>query len=93
METQNSIKSNSFEIPKSVVFGFMGTVLITLASSWITFQVKFAHIEKEIEILNIKLAKEHSLIEKNLDRFDSVTEQLHRIEKILNLKQDRRFAE
>ena len=91
-ETQNTSKSN-FEIPKSVVFGFMGTMLIALASSWITFQVKFAHLEKEIEILNIKMVKEHAWIEKNLDRFDSIIEQLHRIENSLNLKQDKRWAD
>ena len=91
-------------IPKTTIWTILITVAGVLISSWVTFQVSFVRLEKEIailrtetykevELLKAKIEKEHSINLINADRFEKIQKQLHEIEKAVTLKQDKKFIE
>ena len=91
-------------IPKTTMWAILITLIGVLISSWVTFQVNFVRLEKEIailqaetykeiELLKRKIEKEHSVNLINAERFEKIQKQLYEIEKAVTLKQDKKFIE
>lgn len=80
-------------IPRSIVWGIIVAVIGVLLTTWITFEVRFVCIEKEIEVIKINIESWHRTNETNSQRFEKIQQQLHDIEMALTIKQDKKFIE
>ena len=90
---KNKEYASNIKIPKMAFYTFMGTVIIIVGSAWIDLRVRFAHMEKETEILKVRLTKEEVLIQKTNERYEDIQRQLYDIKSAIEMKQDKRFVE
>jgi len=80
-------------VPKSVLYTFLGGVIIAVVSAWIGLLTGFAKVEKEIEILKVRFDKDEKLIVENTKRFDEIQITLYEIKMELVQKKDKRYIE
>jgi len=80
-------------ISKSVLYTFLGGVLIAVVSAWISLVTGFAKVEKEIEILKVRFDKDEKLINENAKRFDEIQVTLYEIKMELIQKKDKKFID
>ena len=80
-------------IPKSTIWTLIVTIIISVITIFTRLEVGFKLLEKEIEIINLRLGKVESSILTNVEYFEKIKNQLHNIETEVTLKQDKKFVE
>jgi hypothetical protein len=87
-------------IPKAIFWTFLITVVTGLAGSFINTQIKFVHIEKEIQLVKIdmkgklevlKLEIEKDLLKDIDSKLGSINDKLTEMDKKLVTKQDKKY--
>jgi len=80
-------------IPKSTIWTLIVTIGISLITLFTRLEVGFKLLEKEIEITNIRLTNTEKSNNINIEHLQGIKEQLYNIEKVITMKQDKKFVE
>jgi hypothetical protein len=80
-------------IPKSVIYSTVCGLVLTVGASWWKFTVDFGKLEKEIELVKLRLDKKELNYDKIYFELSAMTKQLHSIEKKIDLKADKKWVD
>jgi hypothetical protein len=87
------MNDDKFGIPKSIVIGWIMTFLVTIVSAYITFHSQLARLDKEIELLKLRIEQTAETTRSNQERFLEIRDDIRDIKSALNLKVDKKFQE
>ena len=80
-------------IPNTVLWSAIFIIVSAIATQWVSITSNIATLEKEIEILKVRVARSEEIVKETDERYSEIQKALYEIKNALNLKQDKRFAE
>ena len=92
-ENTNSLMTNYFLIPKTWLFTFISTIVLTFSGMYIILVNDINKIEKQLAIVNVKMEIQQELMERHTNKLKKIDIQLNEIEKSILLKQDKILIE
>ena len=80
-------------LPKSIVLGWITTIIISIAGAYITVWAQLAGLRIELEILKVKTEQLSKREDEHTVMFIKINNKLNDIHTTLPLKADKKFSE